>query len=164
MNEEMLGNKVAEDVGDAATEQLADTRGEEQAESPAPEKKYTDDDVDKIIARKIAAERKKVTKLLNEEQQETELEKRERAVVLRELKADARDTLEERHLPRYLDALLDYNSRESLKQSMEKVGAIFNEAVQRGINDRFKGSGRTPKTGTPAAYSDEVKSAFAPKN
>ncbi len=43
-----------------------------------PEKKYTDEDVDRIIAKKIAAERKRMSKLFNDEQQESELDKREK--------------------------------------------------------------------------------------
>lgn len=142
MSEE-LNNEMIESVEEATTEKKADTQSEQKREL---EKKYTDSDVDRIIAKKIAAERKRMSKLFNEEQQETEIEKRERAVLLRELKADAKDALIEQGLPASLSSLLNYNSKDELEHSMVEVGAIFNEAVQQGIKNRL---GReTPRKGS----------------
>ena len=96
---QMMGNEVAESVEDVTTEKKTEAQGEEQAAQKAPEKKYTDEEVDKIIARKIAAERKRMSKLFADEQQVTEIEQRERNVLLRELKADAKDALIDQGAP-----------------------------------------------------------------
>lgn len=58
---------------------------EENPGDQGQERKYTDADVDKIVARKIAAERDKATK-----KHDTELEQRERDVLRRELTMEAR--------------------------------------------------------------------------
>ena len=134
MSEEMK-NEMIESVEDVTTEKTAEVQGGEKQEA---EKKYTDEDVDRIIARKIAAERKRMSKLFNEERQESELEKRERAVLLRELKADAKDMLISEGLPSSLAGLLNYSSKEELSQSMAEVSAIFREAVQQGIKEKLK--------------------------
>ena len=149
MNEEVKGNETAveavegtEVVEAATTEKGAGVQGKEQQKA---EKKYTDEDVDRIIARKIAAERKRMQKLFNEEQQESDLEKRERAVLLRELKADAKDALISEGLPSSLAGLLNYNSKEELEQSMQEVSGVFKEAVSHEVKNRLRGE--TPRTG-----------------
>ncbi len=158
MSEEMK-NEMIESVEDVTTEKTAEVQDEEK-QSPA--KKYTDEDVDRIIARKIAAERKRMSKLFNEEQQESELEKRERAVLLRELKADAKDMLISEGLPSSLAGLLNYSSKEELSQSMAEVSAIFREAVQQGIKEKLKGE--IPRKGTGISLNAEkaLANAFKP--
>lgn len=158
MSEEMK-NEMIESVEDVTTEKTAEVQDEEK-QSPA--KKYTDEDVDRIIARKIAAERKRMSKLFNEEQQESELEKRERAVLLRELKADAKDMLISEGLPSSLAGLLNYGSKEELNQSMTEVSAIFREAVQQGIKEKLRGE--PPRKGTGVSLNAEkaLANAFKP--
>ena len=153
-----------EAVEAAATEEPAEVQGQEQTGTPAQEKKYTDEDVNKIIARKIAAERKRMSKLFNEEQQESEIEKRERAVLLRELKADAKDALIEQGLPSSLSGLLSYGSKEEMEQSMKEIGTLFREAVQQAVTDRLRGP--VPTRGYPPFSSSPEKAlhqAFEPK-
>lgn len=159
MSEEIKGNEVAEVVEAATTEENAGVQGEEKQEA---EKKYTDQDLDRIISKRISAERKRMQKLFNEEQQESELEKRERAVLLRELKADAKDTLIERGLPSSLAGLLDYSDKESLDSSLDEVGRIFNAAVEQGVKARLKGE--PPRKGSIIGNSKEqaLHDAFKP--
>lgn len=141
-----------ENVGADTTEELSG--GQE------PEKKYSDADVDRIVARKIAAERKKMSKLLNEEQQETEIEKRERDVLKRELRMEAFDKLLERDLPKSLIDILNYNSREECAKSIEVIDTAFKSAL-RDVFLKEVCIG-TPKTGT-GSNDDIIRSAFAAK-
>lgn len=159
MIEEIKGDEVAESVEVATTEKNADVQGEEKQKM---EKKYTDADVDRIISKKIAAERKRMQKLFNEEQQESELEKRERAVLLREMKADAKDTLIERGLPSSLAGLLNYSDKETLENSLNEVGKIFNAAVEQSVKSRLRGE--TPRRGSSVGDSKEqaLHNAFKP--
>lgn len=164
MYEEIKGNEVAEVVEAAPTKEIAgDQSKETQAEEKATaEKKYTDADLDRIIAKKIAAERKRISKLFNEEQQVSEIEQRERNVLLRELKADAKDSLIEQGLPSSLAGLLDYSDKETLERSITEVGTLFKEAVDKGVKDRLRGS--TPRTGYSGIGSKEeaLHKAFRP--
>ena len=89
---------------------------EENPGDQGQERKYTDADVDKIVARKIAVEREKATK-----KHDTELEQRERDVLRRELTMEARDKLIEANLPRNLSDLMDYSSKEAFEASLIRL-------------------------------------------
>lgn len=156
MGEEM--NKTAvETVEAATTEEQAGTP--DTAKEEAPEKKYTDADLDRIIARKIAAERKRMSKMFNDEQQ-NELEERERNVLRRELKADAKDALIQEGLPASLADILKYDSKEEYESSLKTVSAAFRNAVSQGVKDTLRG--QIPQRGNPCKSPDIIRDAFSP--
>ena len=162
MSEEIKGNEVVEVVEAATTEEVAGRQSNEaQAEEKAA-KKYTDADLDRIIAKKIAAERKRMAKLFNEEQQVNEIEQREKKVLLRELKADAKDHLIEQGLPSSLVGLLDYSDKEALERSIAEVGAVFKNAVEQGIKDRLRGSTPRASFGSTGSKEEALHNAFRP--
>ena len=153
---------MIEEVGAANTEEQAGAQGDEGQEPVEQAKKYTDADVDKIIAKKIAKERERLHKLFVEDQQESELEIRERKVLERELKADAKDALIQQGVPSSLAGLMDYSSRENMESSMEEVIKIFRASVRDGIGNALRG--QTPRAGTPVCQSnDGIRDAFTPK-
>lgn len=166
MNEEMnnMSAEGAEDVQAASAEEQAGTQGEQSEEGQEqPEKKYTDADVDRIIAKKIAAERKRMQRLFEDEQQESEIEKRERDVIRRELMADARDALINEGFPSSLAKVIDYSNRESYEKSYKEVTEVFREAMQQEYKRRF--SGNAPRVGTGNREMNREKilaEAFAP--
>ena len=75
------------------------------------------------------------------------LEERERAVLKREMKAEARSQLSEMSLPIELSDCLDYTDAESCKKSMESVSTAFNKAVELAVNERLKAGAGAPKKG-----------------
>ena len=79
------------------------------------------------------------------EKREKELADREAAIVKRELHAEAVTQFTEKGLPAGLADILDLTSADNCKKSMEAVEKAFNEAVEKKVNDKLKGS--TPKTG-----------------
>lgn len=166
------GAQGAGDAGASAADNQEGTQGDQNADgagegaegaddSQAQEKKYTDQDVDRIIAKKIAAERKRMSKLFNEEQQENELEIRERNVAKREMMADAKDALVKDELPYTLAGLMDYTDKESYEASYKEVTQIFRDAVQQQVKHLLRGS--TPKVSTGAGGMDPIGKAFARK-
>lgn len=161
MNEETT---MFEDVEAATTEEQAGANdSQETPQEQQQEKKYTDADVDKIVAKKIAKERARLSKIFNDEQQESDLEKRERNVLVRELKADAKDKLVEDGLPYTLADLMAYDSKESFSKSYNEVTTIFREAVQRGVKDALKSP--APRVGTGNRLNSQesrIQNAFAP--
>lgn len=166
MNEEMMkmGEENTEGAQAAGAEEQAGAQGTDGQNQP--EKKYTDADVDRIIAKKIAAERKKMQKLFEGEQQESELERRERDVLRRELTADARDKLIEDGLPSSLAKLMDYSSADDFAKSYKDVTEIFRAAVQQGVRNALRMP--TPRAGMgPSGMGPSedaaLQSAFAPK-
>lgn len=157
----ITGAEGTEETQAAGVEGQAGAQGVEG--QGQPEKKYTDADVDRIIAKKIAAERKRMQKLFEGEQQESEIEKRERDVTRRELMADAKDALVNDGLPSSLAKILDYSDKEAYEKSYEEVSGIFREAMQQECKRRFSGS--VPRAGAGSKEIDRQKAlaeAFAP--
>lgn len=147
----------------ADTENIqADVQSNETAqETSAPQKvkKYTDEDVDRIVAKKIAAERKRAAKALEIDNQESDLEIRERNIAKREMLMDVKERLEGDGLPAALANLISYESREDMDKSYKDVINVFNDCVAVGIKDAIRGT--TPKTGSVAG--DPLQKAFARK-
>ena len=162
--EEMSGANAA---AEASTDTKEDNPGTEQNDSkqtpPAPEKKYTDADVDRIIARKIAQERNRMQKLFTEDQQESELDRREREVTKRELRADAMEALTRDKLPCSLADMLNYSDKEAFDESYKTLTGAFQEAVNNQIKYVFMHDDRiacgTPKVGT-GGPPDQTRAAF----
>lgn len=159
-----MGAEGIEEAQAAGAEDQAGAQGEQGAEGQEqPEKKYTDADVDRIIAKKIAAERKRMQKLFDGEQQESEIEKRERDVTRRELMADAKDRLIGDELPSSLAEIMNYSDKESFEKSYQDVTAVFREAMQMEYKRRF--SSRPPRVGTGSREISQERAladAFAP--
>ena len=156
----------ADGAGASAAEDQEGTQGDQNGSGEGepgqePEKKYTDKDLDRIIAKKIAAERKRMTKLFNDDQQESDLDKRERDVLRRELRADAKDRLASEGLPVALADLIDYSDKEESEKSLDEVTATFRAAVAQGVKDALKGNAPRVSTGGRVTESDLIRSAFA---
>lgn len=166
MDGENLGQgNNTEGVGAAATGEPAGTRGDgadpEGQAAAEPERKYTDADVDRIVAKKIAAERQKMQKLLNEGQQESELEIRERNVLKRELMADAKDALLNEGLPISLASVMNYGSKEDYEKSFKELTDVFREALTAECKRHF--GMPAPKVSTGNGEDKAIADAFAPK-
>lgn len=168
MDENLLnqGAEGAEEVQAAGTEEQAGVQGEQVLDGQQqPEKKYTDADVDRIIAKKIAAERKRMQKLFEGEQQESELEKRERDVTRRELMADVKDRLIADELPSSLASIMDYSDKEANEKSYQDVTGIFREALKQAFVQRFAGRAphaRMDRGSTEINREKAIANAFAP--
>lgn len=156
----------AGDAGASAAEDQEGTQGDQSGSGEGepgqePEKKYTDKDLDRIIAKKIAAERKRMKKLFNDDQQESDLDKRERDVLRRELRADAKERLASEGLPVALADLINYSDKEESEKSLDEVTDTFRAAVAQGVKDALKGNAPRVSTGGRTTESDLIRSAFA---
>ena len=124
---------------------------------PQDEKKYTDADVDEIINKKFAKwkleqeakenEAKKLAKMNADEKQkyqldqrEQELANREQVLARKELTAEAKTMLSERGLPIELVAVVDLSNAEAVTESVASIQKTWEDAVQKGVSDRMKGS------------------------
>ena len=124
---------------------------------PQDEKKYTDADVDAIIDKKFAKwkseqeakenEAKKLAKMNADEKQkyqldqrEQELANREQAIARKELTAEAKAMLSERGLPVELVSVVDLSNAEAVTESVASIQKTWEDAVQKGVSDRMKGS------------------------
>ncbi|AJG98862.1 hypothetical protein LF65_02276 [Clostridium beijerinckii] len=86
------------------------------------------------------AEEKRVAELNDD------LAKREREITIRELKAQAYETLAEKGIPKELVDILNYESADTCNKSIESVQKAFQTAVEKAVNERLRGNG-APKGG-----------------
>lgn len=92
---------------------------------------------------------------------EEALTKREAAIQLRELRAEALETLAEKALPKALADCLDYSSADACKASIDSIGKVFNTAVQAEVEKRLQG--HTPmQTGgsTPVSRAKQLAAQY----
>lgn len=75
-----------------------------------------------------------------------DLQKREKDVTTRELKAQANITLAEKGMPLELADILNYADADACNASIEAVQKAFQAAIEKGVNDALRGSG-APKGG-----------------
>ena len=142
---------------------------------PQDEKKYTDAEVDAIIDKKFAKwkseqeakenEAKKLAKMNADEKQkyqldqrEQELANREQAIARKELTAEAKAMLSERGLPVELVAVVDLSNAESVTESVASIQKTWEDAVQKGVSDRMKGS--APIKTAPQNNNELTKAQF----
>ena len=139
----------------------------EQTEENQTEKTFTQKDVDKLIQDRLAREQSKWEKRVQDERTEaeklakmnaeqkakyaeekrlSELEKREKDITTRELRATAYETLAEKNLPKELVDILNYSDAEQCNKSIEAVEKAFQSAVEKAVNDKLRG-GNPPKGG-----------------
>lgn len=142
---------------------------------PQDEKKYTDADVDAIIDKKFAKwkseqeakenEAKKLAKMNADEKQkyqldqrEQELANREQAIARKELTAEAKAMLSERGLPVELVNVVDLSNAEAVTESVASIQKTWEDAVQKGVSDRMKGS--APIKTAPQNNNELTKAQF----
>ena len=142
---------------------------------PQDEKKYTDAEVDAIIDKKFAKwkseqeakenEAKKLAKMNADEKQkyqldqrEQELANREQAIARKELTAEAKAMLSERGLPVELVTVVDLSNAEAVTESVASIQKTWEEAVQKGVSDRMKGS--APIKTAPQNNNELTKAQF----
>ncbi len=133
------------------------------------EKKFTQEDVNKIVTDRLKAEQKRwekkaadekaeaerVAKMSAEEKAKHEQEKREREFAQREEQlsrkertATARDMLAEKGIPAALVTAVDVSSDEAVAPSVEALAKAFNDAVAAEVAKKL--AGNPPKKGEPA--------------
>ena len=154
--------------GDPADPKQTDSKPSAPGPDPKsgePQKKYTDDDVDKIINRKFAEWEKKqqakvdeATKLAEMNAQEkaeykasqleAELNKLKEKDTLAEMSKTARKMLaeDEINIPDELLAHLVSTDAEDTKNTVQAFAKLFKYAVQDAVKDKLKGN--QPKRGT----------------
>lgn len=74
------------------------------------------------------------------DQREQELADREKAIARKELTAEAKTMLSERGLPVELVSVVDLSNAEAVTESVASIQKTWENAVQKGVSDRMKGS------------------------
>lgn len=139
---------------------------EPQKTEPAPtaEKTFTQADLDKIVAERLARQQKqfdakqeeaaKLAKMNAEqkaqyeaEKREKELSEREKAVKEKELRFEALNILAENNLPSKLVECLDLTSAETCNKSIENLKSAWAEALSAAVDARLRSNDPPPYSG-----------------
>lgn len=153
-----------EQVEATATDEKVESVEKSEEEDPRKVKKFSEEDLERIVKRRLAQQHKKFEKILNPV--ETELDRREREVTQRELKADGKERLLEAGLPADLIKLMNINDKESFEESYKNVTTLWDEVFTKQKTEFIKPylAGKTPKITRSANYrGDPIKKAFTPK-
>lgn len=102
--------------------------------------------------------REKFSKQQEAEQQESDFERRERELTIRELRADARDALEAKGLPTCLSKVLRYDSKEAYEESMAAIEEVAEE-MERHFETK-RATGVTPKAMPQKNSGNSIRDAF----
>ena len=173
----------AEPAGDPpAATQPADDLGK-PADPPPAGKTFSQDEVNKIIADRLAKEARKTedavkaarteaqklaTMTADEKaeherlEREAKLAQREADIARREMRATALQTLGEKQLPAELADVLDYTDADKCNASISSIEKVYRAAVQKGVEERMKGNPPPAATGKPTGTAPQgLKGAVA---
>ena len=137
-----------------------------------PPKQLTQDDIDTAIAnarkeweaeqQQQQTEAQKLAKMTADQKKEyleqkrvSELEKREAELNKRELMTTAKETLISKNLPPELAIALDYKDADACNKSIDAVSKVFEDAVQKAVEDRIKGGKPFKKASDNNKLTDE---------
>lgn len=117
----------------------------ETAKSKWETEKATELENAKTEAEKLAKMNAEQKAKYAEEKRIAELEKREKDITTRELKAQAYETLAEKNLPKELIGTINFESAETCNASIEALEKSFQSAVEKAVNEKLRG-GDPPKS------------------
>lgn len=143
--EELKTQDTEELKTDEQVEDVTDDNNDEQA------KLYTQEEVDKIVKKRLGRERNKFektkNKLINESEFSSDLIEREKAVTLKEMKFEYALKVQDEGLPLELVDYIDYSDPENANNSYNGIVGLFKEKLNKAVEVRVKEQlrGSTPK-------------------
>ena len=172
MSEEINGTVSTESTETVDTQDDKKVDVESNAGSEKHERTFTRAEIGKMLAAERSKweaeqeakknEAKKLAKMNADEKQkyqldqrEQELANREQAIARKELTAEAKAMLSERGLPVDLVAVVDLSNAEAVTESVASIQKTWEDAVQKGVSERMKGS--APIKTAPANQQEVVE-------
>lgn len=143
-------------------EPAPDNKPEQNAKLEAPEKKFTQQELDDIVKERLQRERKgqpskeeleafrkwqesQKTAEQKQAERETKLTERETALEQRERQTKAKELLAEKGVPAALLAAVDVSSEEAIAPSVETIAKAFTDAVSEAVTKQLAAA--PPKAG-----------------
>ncbi len=134
---------------------------EQQESTQEGEKTFTQDEVNRIVEKRLNRERSRLNGLLKEDDpREAALLEREKAVAVKELQADAREALAAKGIPAEALELLNYTDKESCDKSMEAVKNLMDAVIRKTAEKFIKGDAPPRKGPSTLDETDAIKAAF----
>lgn len=159
MNDETINNNVVTDLQEQGQSEKANNNVNNEVPEAKTEKTFTQEQLDDIIEKRLAKERKRLRGMI-EDDEATKAE-----LLRNKLQLSTTKKLTEEGYPISLAELMDYSNDENCNNSYNKVVEVFNEALQKKIDEKFRSYGRTPQhSGNIATNTaDNLRSAFGLK-
>lgn len=169
-----MDEKISEVKQEVKQEEGEETNKPKEKES----KTFTQEDVNKIIAKEKAklekrfqhdlAEKEKVAQMdekekakYTQDKQAYALAEKEKELAKRELAVEAKTLLADKGLPTELYRILAYENEEALKESIETVETTIQKAVEQAVAERLKGSAPRKAPATQAtSLQEEIRKAM----
>lgn len=146
-------------------EQNVQTTGNDSTAEPQDqqEKTFTQDEVNDIVEKRLARERKKFSGILaGKDPKELELDEREQVVARKEMQISALGSLSDMGIQKEALELLNYENEERLEQSLKVLQDVVNTAAANRVNELLKGG--TPLKAVPQEAPDSnLRNAFGLK-
>ncbi len=130
----------------------ATTGGQTGAEE---EKTFTQSEVDGLIEKRLARERKKLAK-----NNSLDIETREKELNKRELRADMRERLADADLSKDILDILDYTDEESCTESLETIKRIIDQEVKKQLAKHQSIAGGAVMKKAATSSDDAISAAF----
>ena len=108
-------------------------------------------------AQRLASMTEDEKRAYQDQKREKELADREAKITRRELEAEAKNTLADKKLPVSFARLLNYESAETVKQSIEALEEEWAPAIEGTVNERLKGGKPLKDAGTEGNSKGDVK-------
>lgn len=168
-----------EDIKDTQVEeaetQVIDDKKDENINNVEDKKKdeklFTQDEVNKIVQDRVQREKARTQKLVNGDEFSLELLEREKNIELREMKADAKESLNDLNIPNDLNfmELINFSDRKAMEKSLRVIEEIYSkfettieERVRIEIKDRLRG--HAPPASSNGFFVDRTADAFKHPN
>lgn len=181
-----LNLQLFAEEGEEGEDDTGDEGNPDNAQSGEPEDDkakvttLTEDDVDRIVQKRLARARKKwdkdhteakrlkkmtddEKKQYEEDKRKEELDNREAAITRRELTAVAKEQLNAAGVPADMADFIDYTDADSVNESVKRLSKAFKGAVQQSVDDRLKGKAPLDKAknNVLTAVEEDARKAFA---
>ena len=154
LNLQLFAEEGEDDTGDEGNPDNAQSGEPEDGKGKVTT--LTEDDVDRIVQKRLARARKKwdkehteaerLQKMTDDEKKQYEedkrkedLDNREAAITRRELTAVAKEQLNAAGVPADMADFIDYTDADSVNESVKRLSKAFKGAVQQSVDDRLKG-------------------------
>lgn len=142
------------------TDQQSIVDQQEEKQKPEQSSAFSQQDIDKAVDKAVKeakeqwdaqqkekqSEAQKLAKMSKEERSEYETQKKEKELAdreaelsKRELMSTAKETLIDKGLPVELAVALDYKDADACNKSINAIGKVFEDAVQKAVENRIKG-------------------------
>lgn len=157
-----INNNVDTDLqeqGKGLSKVYNDNVNNEAPEGAEAEKTFTQQQLNDIVEKRLAKERKRLMGMIDDD------EATKAELLKNRLQLQATKKLTEEGYPIDLAELLDYSNDDTYNASYSKVVEVFERALNKKINERFKSYGRQPQNtdATSVGGSSGLRSAFGLK-